>query len=65
MHFHLMQTKAALSDKELLEEEVSSLRDEIDSYKAVVAQLQGKVEHYKMKYSSRKRYSDGKLAASL
>lgn len=57
--------KAALSDKELLEEEISSLRDEIDSYKAMVAQLQGKVEHYKMKCSNRKRHSDGKLAVSL
>lgn len=54
-----------LSEKELLEEEVRSLRDEIDSYKATVSQLQDKMERYKLKYSNRKRYSDGKLATSL
>ena len=57
--------KAILSEKELLEEETRTLRDEVDSYKVLVAQLQEKMERYKVKYSNRKRYSDGKLATSL
>lgn len=59
------QMKAALSEKDLLEEEVKSLQNDVDYYKVTVAQIQEKMERYKAKYSLKKRHSDDKLASSL
>ncbi len=57
--------KAALSEKEILEEEMKGLHKEVDLHKLSVAQLQEKMDKYKTKYSLKKRLSDDKLASSL
>jgi uncharacterized protein YlxW (UPF0749 family) len=54
-----------LSDKEALVVEVRSLQVEVESYRDSTTQLQAKVDKLKSKYSSKKKYSDDKLASSM
>ena len=54
-----------MSEKESMEEEVLSLREEVEFYKSSASQLQEKLERFRSKYSSKKRQSEDKLASSM